>query len=409
LSVRSLVAARAAYATLFGAVGASFPYLPVFYREQGLSLGQVGLLGALAAAVALLTAPLWGTLADRYPTSRIVIPIAALLTGVAAALLAAAHQPIAIGASAVAMSASLAGIPPLIDARTLQMVRGDNDRYGRIRVWGSISFVVAAWGTGFLVERAGIASLFTVYVPLLVATAAVGLFVRGHGRVTPPLPRLAGIGLVLRKGVLRRFLIAALVVWSASMAINGFFSIHLVAIGAPGELVGSAWALGAIVEVPIMWAYPSLSARFGARRLLIAGSGAFALRAIALLVFTHPVAAAATMLLHGVGFGLLLVGGVTHVSRYAPREAAATAQGILSSTVFSLSMVVGPGLGGLVAATWGLPALFALAAAVGVGGMALMAIAVADPDRPTGGYDRADAAPDLSAADQPPPPAPVRR
>jgi MFS transporter, PPP family, 3-phenylpropionic acid transporter len=407
--VRSLVAARAAYATLFGAVGASFPYLPVFYREQGLSLGQVGLLGSLAAGVALLTAPLWGTLADRYPTSRIVIPIAALLTGVAAALLAAAQQPIAIGASAVAMSAALAGIPPLIDARTLDSVRGDHDRYGTIRVWGSISFVVAAWGTGFLVERAGIASLFTVYVPLLVATAVAGVFVRGHGRVTPPLPRLAGIGLVLRRGALRRFLVAAFVVWSASMAINGFFSIHLVAIGAPGELVGSAWALGAIVEVPIMWAYPSLAARFGTRRLLIAGSGAFALRAIALLVFTNPVAAAATMLLHGVGFGLLLVGGVTHVSRHAPREAAATAQGILSSTVFSLSMVMGPGLGGLVAATWGLPALFALAAAVGVGGMALMAIAVADPDRPTGGYDRADAAPDLSAADQPPPRAPVRR
>ena len=409
MPVRSLLAARAAYATLFGAVGASFPYLPIFYREQGLSLGEVGLLAALAAGVALLTAPLWGTLADRYPTSRIVIPIAALLTGAAAALLAVAQQPIAIVASAVAMSASLAGIPPLIDARTLEMVRGDHDRYGRIRVWGSISFVVVVWGTGFLVERSGIASLFTVYVPLLVATAVVSLFLRGHGRVTPPLPRLAGIGVVLRQGVLRRFLFAAFVVWSASMAVNGFFSIHLVAIGAPGELVGSAWALGAIVEVPIMWAYPSLAGRFGTRRLLIVGAAAFTVRAIALVLFTHPVAAAATMLLHGVGFSLLLVGGVTHVSRYAPLEAAATAQGILSGTVFSLSMVVGPGLGGLVAATWGLPALFALAAAVGVGGLAMMAIAVADPNRPTGGYDRADAAPDLSAADQTSPASPVRR
>ena len=48
----SPVAARAAYATLFGAIGASFPYLPVYYRSVGLSLGEIGLLGSLAAAVA---------------------------------------------------------------------------------------------------------------------------------------------------------------------------------------------------------------------------------------------------------------------------------------------------------------------------------------------------------------------
>ena len=182
--VRSLVAARAAYATLFGAVGASFPYLPIYYREHGLSLGEVGLLASLAAAVALLTAPLWGTLADRYPTSAALIPVASLLTGAAAAALAVAQQPLAIGASAVAMSAAMAGIPPLLDARTLELVRGDSDRYARIRVWGSVAFVVVAWVTGFLVERAGVASLFTVYVPLLVVTAGVGLFVRGRGRIT---------------------------------------------------------------------------------------------------------------------------------------------------------------------------------------------------------------------------------
>ena len=370
--MRSLVAARAAYATLFGAVGASFPYLPIFYRSQGLSLGEVGLLGSLAAAVALLTAPLWGTLADRYPTSRAIIPVAALLTGAASALLAVVQQPIAIAASVVAMSAALAGIPPLLDARTLGLVRGDTDRYGRIRVWGSAAFVVVTWATGFLVERAGIASLFAVYLPCLVVTAGVGLFVGSHGRVPPPLPRFSGVGLVLRQRVLRRFLLATFVVWSASMGVNGFFSIHLVAIGAPGELVGTAWALGAIVEVPIMWAYPNLAGRFGTRRLLVVGAAAFALRAAALPLLTHPVPAAATMLLHGIGFGLLLVGSVTHVSRHAPPAAAATAQGILSSTVFSLSM----------AATWGLPALFTLAAVIGFAGVALLAGSVAEGDRP---------------------------
>ena len=378
----SPVAARAAYATLFGAVGASFPYLPVYYRSVGLSLGEIGLLGSLAAAVGLVGAPLWGTLADRYPTSRLILPLAATVAALAALGLALAREPVAIAGAVVAFSVALSGITPIIDARALETVRGDHDQFGRIRVWGSIGFIVVVWLTGFLIERAGIASLFTVYVPLLAITAVVAIALRGAGRTLAPLPRLSGIGLVLRQPPLRGFLAAAFAVWSASMAINAFLSIHLLDIGAPGELVGSAWAIGAMVEVPIMWAYPALAARFGSRRLLVAGAVAFAARALALPLLVHPVAAALTMLLHGAGFGLLLIGGVTHVSRHAPAGTAATAQGVLTAVVFSLAMIVGPGLGGLAAGAWGLPVMFGIAGAVGVVGVVLMTIAVADRHSP---------------------------
>ena len=379
MRVSSPVAARAAYATLFGAIGASFPYLPVYYRSAGLSLGEIGLLGSLAAAVGLVGAPVWGTLADRYPTSRLIMPAAATLAALSALGLALARQPVAIGAAVIATSVALAGLTPILDTRALEAVRGDDDRYGRLRVWGSIGFVVVVWITGFLIERAGIASLFWVYVPLLALTALVAVTLRGAGRTLPPLPRLSGIGLVLRQPPLRAFLAAAFAVWSASMAINAFLSIHLLDIGAPGELVGSAWAIGALVEVPIMWAYPALAARFGSRRLLVAGAAAFALRALALPLLVHPVAATSTMLLHGAGFGLLLVGGVAHVSRHAPAGAAATAQGVLTAVVFSLAMIVGPGLGGLAAGAWGIPVMFGIAAAVGVVAAVVMGIAVAEP------------------------------
>jgi MFS transporter, PPP family, 3-phenylpropionic acid transporter len=369
--------ARAAYATLFGAVGASFPYLPVYYRSSGLSLGEIGLLSSAAAAVGLVAAPMWGTLADRYPRSRLIIPAAATVATIAAVALALARQPIAIAAAAIAISAATAGISPVLDARALEMVEGDQHRYGRIRVWGSISFVVVVWITGFVVERSGIASLFFVYVPLLAVTALVTLLLRGAPRMVPALQHWAGVGLVLRDPALRRFLLAALLVWSASMAVNGFLSIHLLALGAPGELVGSAWAIGAIVEIPIMWAYPWLADRFGTRWLLVAGAGTLALRAIALSLLSNPVAAALTMLIHGAGFALLLVGGVTYVSRLAPHGAAATAQGVLTAVVFSLAMILGHGLGGLAAGAIGLPAMIGLAAAASTAAVVLLGVATA--------------------------------
>ena len=43
-----------AYLVYFAAIGAAYPYLPVFYRDIGLGLEQIGLLTALQAAVQLL-------------------------------------------------------------------------------------------------------------------------------------------------------------------------------------------------------------------------------------------------------------------------------------------------------------------------------------------------------------------
>ena len=196
--------------------------------------------------------------------------------------------------------------------------------------------------TGALVERAGIASMFVVYVAALLLLAVVSLPLRGDGGA-PRLPRLSSIGVVLRHPPLARFLPAVLLVWSASLAINWHFSIHLIELGAPGSLVGSAWAIGAAVEVPIMAAYPWLARRVSGERLLVIGASVFALRAVGLSLVDDPFLAAATMALHGIAFALVLVGGVTFVSRHARAATAATAQGILSATIYSVAMIIGAG------------------------------------------------------------------
>jgi len=67
------------------------------------------------------------------------------------------------------------------------------------------------------------------------------------------------------------------------------------------------------------------------------------------------------MAVHGLGYGLVLVGGVTYVARHAPPATAATAQGILSATIFSLALMIGPGVGSLTAGVAGVPAMFVLA------------------------------------------------
>lgn len=354
--------AIAAYITLFTAVGALAPYLPVYFQSLGFELDQIGLLAALSAGIGLLGGPLWGVTADRFTNSRLVLPAAAAAAALSGALLAAAAGGLAVAVLVACLALAMAGVYPILDARALETVAEDRNRYGRLRVWGSISFIVAAVVVGWIVEQTDIGALFLVLVPALALTALVGLGLPSSSSV-PPLPRLSGISAVLRSRVLASFLLAALLAWSASTAINGFFSIYLVEIGAPETLVGVAWAIGALVEVPLMIGFAPLAARAGVERLLVLGGGLLLLRAVAILIVADPLLVTLTMLIHGGGFALLLVGGVTYVSRHAPVGAAATAQGILSGVAFGLAMIVGPGIGGLLARELGLPGMFALAAA----------------------------------------------
>lgn len=375
------LAARLSYIALFAAVGASFPYLSVFYQERGLDLGAIGLMTALGAALGFLAAPIWGAIADRYPGSPLIIPVAAIVTAAGALTLVRAQGFAAMALGVALLSIAFAGIAPTVDARALETVGSDRNRYGGLRAWGSGSFIVVVALTGALIERAGPASLFFLYIGSLLVLVVVALPLHGDGS-GPRLPRLSAIGVVLRHRPVARFLAAVLLAWSASMAINWYFSIHLLDLGAPGELVGWAWAIGALVEVPIMAAYPWLAARVGAERLIAIGATAFALRALALLFITDPVVAAATMAVHGVAYALVLVGGVTFVSRHAPEATAATAQGILSATVFSVALILGPGIGSWIAPQFGVQALFMTALAGSVAAVPLLWLATIERPQP---------------------------
>src|SRR4249919_1384362 len=90
-----------AYLVYFASIGTAFPYLPVFYRDLGLTLAEIGVLTAMQAAVQLLLAPVWGGLADRFPRSRLSLPLAAVVAVVGASILFQATEIPAIFAGSL--------------------------------------------------------------------------------------------------------------------------------------------------------------------------------------------------------------------------------------------------------------------------------------------------------------------
>ena len=367
--------AASTYIVYFVAVGAAFPYLPVHYRALGLDLDMIGLLAALSAATQLVAAPAWGAIADLFGRSRLTLPAAALVAAGGALALALAREPAAVTAAVVVLSLGLAGIGPVLDARTMELLGADRARYGRVRAWGSVSFVVSAAICGPLLDARGTGALFLVYVPCLALTALIALGVprratRRHASLR------AGTFQLVRQPRMGRFLVGALIVWASLAAVNGFYSIQIVALGGAASLVGLAWVVGALVEIPIMWSFPRLAARFGAGRLLVAGGALFAARNLLAALAPNGAALVAIAPLEGAAFGLFFVGGVGFVAARAPAGLAGTAQGIFSATT-GLATILGTGAAGLIATALTIPGLFAVAGVVGL----IAAIVVADAVR----------------------------
>ena len=158
-------------------------------------------------------------------------------------------------------------VMPQFEAMTLAALGPDTHRYGRIRVWGSIGFLLVASTYGALLDRLGDDAFPWLTLPLLAATVLAALT---HLHDPPgsdaPAPRLDG-ALWKRPGV-RRFLAVALLMQLGFGPFYVFYTLHLQAAGHGGLEVGALWGLGVLVEIALFWQAPKLIARFGAIRLM---------------------------------------------------------------------------------------------------------------------------------------------
>ena len=230
--------------------------------------------------------------------------------------------------------------------RSGRTARAGSARSGRSDRWRSCC---PRWPSASCSTREGAQALFWVYLPFLLATAFVTAAIPRRGAGTNrSVNLLRGAGGFLAKPGMLLFFGGFTVVWAALAATNAFYSIQIVALGGSPGLVGIAWAIGASIEVPFMYAFPRIGARFGTERLVVAGALAFVLRELLAALIADPVVLVLVAPLEGLGFSCVFVGGVTVVAARAPAGLGGTAQGLFSASA-GLATILGSLGGGAVA------------------------------------------------------------
>lgn len=387
---------RVLFALMGAEVAAFIPFFSLFLRERGLRPDRIGFVLAAMSISGLIASTLLSHAADvvlgRLTALRTTAVLAA---GMALMLNVGGSHLTAILLAATALSVCWAPIVPLADTLALQHLGSDRRQtYGRIRLWMSIGFSLAAVAFGGLFAWVGLRGMPTTFaVALLVFVVWTTI---AHLPSSRPLRdrterRVRALGALVRSAPrLSMILFAALLITTGVSAILTFVPLRIGGLGGTPLLVGLAMALAAAVEVPVM--------AFSARVIEAIGlRGAFALAALqyaaafaALSALSSPVTITLVVATDGIGFALLYVSLVVAVDSLVPPSLRATGQGLRQTVTFGLAPILGAAGGGLLYEGVGPRALFLAAGAMAIAGGAIAWKALSGPSlrRDLVGVDR---------------------
>jgi PPP family 3-phenylpropionic acid transporter len=353
-----------------GGGGFLFPFITLFYRQQGLSGTEIGWLSTIGAIAALIAAPWWGRLTDRVKQPQRLAQLGLLVSAVSVLLLGQQNLFIWMALIIGIDSLLTAGVAPLSDMLVLNITHG-NERsgYGSVRLWGSLGWAVLVLIAGWLIERLGLQSAFIGYA-LMTAISAMIIIRLRYQRSSADERSADGSDLgwhaesrdLLRDRSLVGLAIALSIVWFATNGLRQFEPVYMKDLGAGEWLIGLASTIGASIELPAMLWADRLVRRYGAGRILQLSFVLDVIRFIAVLLIPAVPTILFSRAIGGVSYSFYVVALTVFIREHSRLGRVATMLAVFTVTLPSLINIIGGPAGGWAFDQFGAYWLYAISA-----------------------------------------------
>ncbi|MFA6041883.1 MAG: MFS transporter, partial [Methylophilus sp.] len=137
-------------------VGSFVPYWGLYLKSEQFSAADIGILMSLFQISRIFAPNFWGWLADHTAKRVVWIKLAALLGLLGFIAVFWAHSFFWLFLVMAALSLFTSSIMPLSESLTLAHLAKTKGHYSRIRMWGSLGFIVASVVLGFFIDWYGI-------------------------------------------------------------------------------------------------------------------------------------------------------------------------------------------------------------------------------------------------------------
>ena len=350
-------------ASYFAHIGFFNPYLSLWLKDLGYGVGIIGLLMSMQAFTRLYSPYAWGWLSDRTG-QRVLL----LRTSAGIALLCSlglAHQGSLwwLAVVLLLMFTHTSSMMPMSEAAMAHLVSQggslDARRYGRIRLWGSLGFLLTVFAAGWWFDHHGMQD-FPLWTWGTLCLVNLSVWAMPNVRETHSEHHTqASILTELKRPHNRWFFITLFFHVLAHIAIYSFYSLYLDSLGYSKAMIGALWALSVGVEVLgfltqgrwlhklslSSWVF--IAALVLVLRMTLMAAGAEYLWALAL-----------AQVLHTITFAIHHSVCIAWLSRHFPARLRGRGQALYSVVGYGATGILGALGGGLLSERLGLAAVF---------------------------------------------------
>ncbi len=355
-------------ASYFAHIGFFNPYLPLWLKELGFSLIAISVLTSVQSATRLFTPYLWGALSDRTGER-----VRLLRYGASAALLLSLGLwfdggGVVLFVVLLLMFSHTSGMMPMSEAALAHLVSQggafDARRYGRVRLWGSLGFLVTVVAAGFWFERFGLVHFPAWTLGTLAAVALSAWLLPDFREPAHAAEDPSGVWPVLRQPTVRWFFAAVFFHVLAHIFIYIFFSLYLDSLGYSKTVIGLLWALSVVIEIGWFFTQGRWLPLFSLSGWLVLAAALMSLRMglTAGLPLVMPVLLLAQAL-HAITFAAHHTVCIAMLSHHFPGRLRGRGQALYTVVGYGLPGVVGGLTGGLLSSAFGLASVFWLSSA----------------------------------------------
>ena len=325
------------YGAIFAVIGIIMPFWPIWLESKGISPIEIGLILAVGTWSRAILNPLLAQNADRHGRPDIMIILLGWGALVAHLLLFVSDSFLSLFLISVCSSILLFAMMPMADAIAMLKVREGIIDYGRVRLWGSLTFIVAALGGGYFLEGKPENYILWLIVVLLLLTVVICHLVprtdtAGTKKFLTPLLN------ILRNSRLITFIISASLIQASHAVYYGFSTLHWRANGIDELTIGALWAEGVIAEIILFAIAGKYINRIGPMVFLMIGGTAAIIRWIILGCTTDITHLILIQWFHAFTFGATHLAALYYIAKSVPVEFTATAQSLYSSFAVGSTM-----------------------------------------------------------------------
>ncbi|HAS6298796.1 TPA: 3-phenylpropionate MFS transporter [Vibrio vulnificus] len=300
----------------FFAYGVYLPFWSLWFKEQGISSTDIGLLVGIGLATRCVANMV---ITPRIHKAEHIMPALRWLSF--SALIFVGFHFFTGGSfwlmalATVLFNLCCGPVVPLSDALANYYARLKMLDYGRTRLWGSIAFIAGSTVVGYLIALYGTdmilyTALVGVFISLLLSMRSANVMPVTRSEHHSERPKLTQL---LTDGPVVKFLLLAALIQGSHAAYYSFSAIYWQQAGHSEEIIGYLWSLGVVSEVAVFALSKRLFAGWSLRALFVAASIGVMLRWGITASTTLLLGLVLVQLLHGVTFAMAHIAAIQYI------------------------------------------------------------------------------------------------